>query len=395
MRETLLIRSSNQCRKKRKNNRQPRIIEISSAANTDSGEIVNKMYEDLMRKLAECEPSDMPMLSVYLDMRPQATGENPGVRSGEIVLKDRLHEIEKTYRPRGADLDSFLADRERIEEFVNRKMSPGTSGLIIFACAAENLWETIETGAELENEVAVGETPSLFQLARMLDEYDTAVVVVVDTNTARFFFTRFGRLKEIDAPDDPNTKMYRKRSMGGWKQMKYQRNIDNNRDDFSKVVVKDLEELIHKVNAKSLIIAGDEIATTLLQNNLSPQTQEILHDEALRIDIKTPRLDIKEEVRELLEEIERDDARLQADKLIGEVRGNRLGVSGVNPTRQALENGQIETLLIDPQTENLTAETRNELIRLAATTSANVEMVENHEKFAAMDGVGGLLRYKI
>ncbi|MEJ7863433.1 MAG: hypothetical protein WKF90_17525 [Pyrinomonadaceae bacterium] len=353
------------------------------------------MHEDLMRKLAEFEPTEMPVLSVYLDMRPQETGENPGVRSGEIVLKDRLHEIEKTYRPRGDDLDSFLADRERIEEFVNRKMSPGTSGLIIFACSAENLWETIETGAELENEVSVGEMPSLFQFAKMLDEHDTAIVAVVDTNTARFFVTRYGKLKEIDAPDDPNTKMFRKRSTGGWKQMKYQRNIDNNRDDFSKVIVRDLEELIEKVSAKNLIIAGDEIATTLLQNNLSPQTLEILHDEVLRIDMKTPRLDIKAEAREILEEIEKTDAHSQADKLIGEVRGGRLGISGVNPTKQALENGQIEMLLIDPQTENLDEATRNELIRLAATTGANVEMVENHERFRAMDGVGGLLRYKI
>ncbi len=115
----------------------------------------------------------------------------------------------------------------------------------------------------------------------------------------------------------------------------------------------------------------------------------------MRIDIKTPRLDIKEEAREILEEIERADGNSQADKLIGEVRGGRLGVSGVIPTKQALENGQIEMLLIDLQTENFDEETRNELIRLAATTGANVEMVENHEKFRAMDGVGGLLRYKI
>jgi len=353
------------------------------------------MHEDLMRKLAEFEPTEMPVLSVYLDARPQATGGSPGIRSGAIVLKDRLHEIEKTYRPRGDDLDSFMADREKIEEFFNREISPATSGLIIFACSAENLWEEIEVGAELENEVTVDKVPSLFQLAKMLDEHDTAVVAVVDTSTARFFVTRFGKLKEVDAPDDPNAKMFRKRSMGGWKQTKYQRNIDNNRDDFSKAIVKDLEDLIRKVDAKNLIIAGDEIAVTLLQNNLSQKTREILYDYVLRIDMKTPRLDIKEEVREILEEIERADARVQAEKLVGAVRGRGLGVSGVNPTKQALENGQVEMLLIDPNTENLDEETRNELLRLAAATGANVEMVENHEKFAAMDGVGGLLRYKI
>lgn len=353
------------------------------------------MHEDLMRKLAEFEPTEMPVLTIYLDMRPQATGENPGLRSGEIVLKDRLNEIEKTYRPRGADLDSFLSDREKIELFINQEKSTASRGLIIFACSAENLWETVETGVELENEVSVGEVPSLFQFAKMLDEHDTAIVAVVDTSTARFFVTRSGRLKEMAAPNDTNAKMFRKRAMGGWNQTKYQRNIDNNREDFSKVIVKDLEDLIQKTNAKNLIIAGDEIATTLLQKHLSPQTQEILHTEILRIDIKTPRLDIKEEVRELLQEIERDDARLQADKLVGAVRSNRLGVAGVNPTKQALENGQVEMLLLDPHTENLDEETRNELIRLATVSGAQVEMVENHEKFSALNGVGGLLRYKI
>ncbi len=100
-------------------------------------------------------------------------------------------------------------------------------------------------------------------------------------------------------------------------------------------------------------------------------------------------------MRELLEEIEQADAHTQAEKIVGAVRGRGLGVSGVNPTRQALENGQVETLLIDPNTENLDEKTRNELLRLAVATGANVEMVENHEKFAAMDGVGGLLRYRI
>jgi peptide chain release factor subunit 1 len=353
------------------------------------------MYENLIRELAEFEPTNMPVLSVYLDMRPQATGESPGLRSGFIVLKDRLHEIEKTYRPRGEDLDSFLADRAKIEEFIAGELSPRTSGLIIFACSAKGLWETIEVGAELENEVTAGETPSLFQLSRMLDEHETAVVAVVDTNTARFFVTRYGRLEEVQAPDEANTKMFRKRAMGGWKQTKYQRNIENNREDFSKVIVKDLEDLIHQVAAKNLIIAGDEIATTLLLNNLSPPTRAVLHEEILRLDIKTPRLDIKEEVREIVEEIERDSENSKADQLVAAVRGKGLGVAGVDPTRQALENGQVDTLLIDPTTENLDENMRNDLIRLAATTGANVEMVESHEKFAALDGVGGLLRYKL
>ncbi len=353
------------------------------------------MNEELIKKLAEFTPTEMPVLSVYLDMRPQATGGTPGVRSGEIVLKDRLHEIEKTYLPRGADLDSFHADREKIEEFIENKMSKATSGLIIFACSAANLWEVEEVGAELENEVAVGATPALFQFAKLLDDYETAVVAVVDTNTARFFVTNYGKLKETDAPDDPNTHLYNKTSGGGWNQTKYQRIVENKRDEFSKEVVKDLEKLIEKVGAKNLIIAGDEIAMTLLQNNLSPQSKEILYSEILRIDEKTPRLEIKEDVREILAEIEKDNAKSQIEKLIGAMRGDGLAVAGIDLTKEALENGQVENLLIDPQSEILDHDTRNELIRLAETSGAMVEMIEDNEKFAAMQGVGGLLRYKL
>ena len=235
----------------------------------------------------------------------------------------------------------------------------------------------------------------MFQFAKLLGDYETAVVAVVDTNTARFFVTNYGKLKETDAPDDPNTHLYNKTSGGGWNQTKYQRIVENKREEFSKEVVKDLEKLIEKVGAKNLIIAGDEIAMTLLQNNLSPQSKEILYSEVLRIDEKTPRLEIKEDVREILAEIEKDNAKSQIEKLIGAMRGDGLAVAGINLTKKALENGQVEILLIDPQSEILDHDTRNELIRLAETTGANVEMIEDNEKFAAMQGVGGLLRYKL
>ncbi len=353
------------------------------------------MYEDLMRKLADFPPTEMPVLSVYLDMRPQATGRNPGVRSGEIVLKDRLHEIEKTYLPRGADLDSFRADRERIENFVENEMSPATSGLVIFACSASGLWETMEVGAELENEVAVGSVPALYQFAKLLDDHETAVVAVVDTNTARFFVTSYGKLKEIDAPDDPNTELYRKPSGGGWSQKRYQNIVDNKRQEFSQEAVKDLEALIKEVDAKNLVIAGDEIAMTLLQNNLSPAAKEILYSEVLRIDQKTPRLDIKEQVMRIVAEIEKEKDLSQVDKLLGAIRGDGLGVAGLAATTQALKNGQVETLLLDPNSTVVSDAVRNDLIRLATTTGATVDMVEGNEPFAILDGVGALLRYRL
>lgn len=350
---------------------------------------------EMLRRLADFEVSKTPVLSIYLDMRPQATGNNPAIRAGETVLRDRLNEIEKTFGPRGEELESFLADREKIENYIKDEMSDSTQALIIFASSAAGLWETAEVGIELDNEVLVGNRPALFQFVKMLDEHDTTVVAVVDSSTARFFVTRSGKLQEYTGPNDDNKKDYTQTSVGGWKQMKYQRNIDNNKEDFSKEVAAQLEKLVNKVDARAIIAAGDEASTSRLAENVSPQIKELLQEDVLRIDIKATRNEIKVEVAEMLDDIEENIGNSAADQLVDAVRGNGLGVAGVGATRRALENGQVETLLLDPDSTNLDEEVREELIRLATTTSADVEIVQEHPVFSKMDGVGGILRYKI
>ena len=169
----------------------------------------------LLRRLAELEPGDFPVLSVYLDMRLHATGENPGVRSGLVVLKDRLRAIEKTIGPRGPELDSFRADAARIEEYVARDYGPDAHGLALFACAGRDLFEEVEASVSFENQVAVGAAPDLFPLAHLLDSLETAIVALVDTNTARFFVTRRGWLEERGGPDDSPKSYASARSAAG------------------------------------------------------------------------------------------------------------------------------------------------------------------------------------
>jgi hypothetical protein len=93
-----------------------------------------------LRALAELEPGELPVLSVYLDMRPHATGENPGLRAGTVILKKRLREIEKTYLPRGPELDSIRADAERIDRYLEDEYDVAADGLALFACAGRGVF---------------------------------------------------------------------------------------------------------------------------------------------------------------------------------------------------------------------------------------------------------------
>lgn len=60
---------------------------------------------DLLRQLANFDPGDALVLSVYLDMRPH--GDSPAIRPSLIALTDRFRQIEKTLLPRGGSTGQF------------------------------------------------------------------------------------------------------------------------------------------------------------------------------------------------------------------------------------------------------------------------------------------------
>ncbi len=347
---------------------------------------------DLLRRLAEFEPTDLPVLSVYLDMRPEATGEDPGRRTSLTILRDRLSKIEGTLGPRGEAFDSFHADGERIQAFLDDQFDRSAQGLAIFACAGAGLWETVEAGTAFEDEVGADAVPQLFQLARLLDEQQTIVMAVVDTNTARLFLSRVGRLDEAGGPDEDSIH-HRRRSTGGWSQARFQRHIEKHHADFAQEAAGAIEGLVDRYGAERVILAGDEVALTPLMGALSDRVKALV-GEVLRVDIRAPRDEVAAEIAPVLERMEAEASSAVADQVISAVRSDGLGVAGVDATGQALTNGQVDLLLLDANAE-LDDEKRNELIRLAATTGADVEVVEAHEGLMRFGGVGALLRYRL
>ncbi len=347
----------------------------------------------VLRRLADLEPGDVPILSVYLDMRPQATGERPALRSGQVVLKDRLREIEKTLLPRGPALDSFRADRARVERYLDEHLPAVAQGLALFACSARNLFAAIETGVAFENQVTFAPLPDLFQLARFLDEQETAVVAAVDTNTARLFVTRAGFLEEVSGLDDDPIHYSKRKSVISLNQTRYQRHIERHRAEFASEAAAEIERLVDSEGAAHVILAGDPVAVPLLRAALSPRVAAITQKEPLRLDIRVPRTEVEQAIAPVLAEAENVKERSAADQMLQQAQASGLGVVGLEETQTALEYGQVDMLLL-AQDAPVDTDTRNNLVRLASITGADVEVVEQHDAFQELGGVGALLRYR-
>jgi peptide subunit release factor 1 (eRF1) len=335
-----------------------------------------------------------PVISVYLDMSVRDVGARPEERTGLVVLRGRLREIAQSFWPRGAAYDAVQEDAARIERYLAKQASPAARGIALFASAQHGLFETLEAPEPFTNEVSVRAEPSLFQLARLLDDAETAVVAVVALNVARLFVLRAGQVIEsAQHADDP--KLYHKiRGTNAMNQKRYQNHADMKRTDFARQVADMVEQLARREGAQHVVVAGELEAIARLRHALPPHIISIVSQYSPRLDARAPMSAIAAEVEPLLRAAEREEERDVVERLVEGVQADALGVAGLEATQAALGAGQVDVLVVSG-TAAFPAETRSALIELALRTGARVEVVEQSATLDHLGGVGALLRYRV
>ena len=231
------------------------------------------VLRETMRRLAEVESLELPILSTYLDVRPDATGQNPGRRAAFTVLRDRLAEIEDAYWPRGDDYASFALDRERIVAFTEEELDPATEGLAIFACSGLDVWEVVTAGVPFRLSVGVGPRAELFQLARLVDEHETVVIAHIDAGQARLWVSRYGQMEESEAPEGGLEGSGRARK-GGWSQARFQRRADNQVEGLVAETAAAIDQLVEREEAQRLVLAGEETVVARLEEAITPPVRQ-------------------------------------------------------------------------------------------------------------------------
>jgi peptide chain release factor subunit 1 len=350
------------------------------------------MLDALIDRLAAFEPTGFPVLSLYLDARPDEHGRE---RFDAFVRKE-LSARAKTYAERSPERESFDADAARIQEWLKAEARASANGIAIFACSAADFFEAVQLEAPLDaSELFVGEQPHVYPLARLNDRFPRYAVVVADTDDARIFVIGLGAVEAKGEIENPK---FRRSSAGGWSQARYQRHIDNFRLQHVKEVVDALERVVREEAVDKVILSGDEVVLPLLRGQLPKHLEDRVVD-VLSLGTGTPESEL---LRETMDAIRRRGASDDADlvrRAVEGYRGGGLGVIGAAETRTALENGQVHELLITATPDRVDAEGghgyADELIKLARQTSAKVTFIEDETLLADADGVAALLRYRI
>lgn len=379
-------------------------------------ETTDVMLMDHLDELAAFEPNGFPFISLYLNMQPDQHGRD----NFESFVRKEFNARAKSFAPESLELASFKHDTARIRSYLGNEVRPSANGLAIFACAgADDYFKAVQLDAPIpRHRLHVNERPHLYPLTRVIDQHPRYVALLADTNSARLFV--FGLGKVLDRQELHNVKMSRTQ-VGGWSQMRYQRHVDNYHLHHAKELVEMLDHVMREEAAEHIILAGDEVIIPLLREHLPGRLRERVID-VLRLDIRTPEHEVLKATMEALHEhnLQTDAERVRL--LLDQYRGGGLAVIGLRDTAKALEQGQVDELLLSASAREIRYDEEefdeasgdasspvqpvfedrepqlmaaDLLVTHARQTGARVTFIEDPALLGGVGGVGALLRYRI
>lgn len=274
-----------------------------------------------------------PVLSVYLDLDPSRF---PTPATRDVELSALLG---------GADADEL--DVKHVREVVRShpELERGAHGLAIFSCAASSILEVIPVPEAVEPLAVVDSVPWLEPLAAMLTSDDWGVAVMSRREARLFRGGRDGLIEFVGVRDE----LHRRHAQGGWSQARFERGIEQQVAEHARHTA---ELLLRAHRARPfdriVIVCSDELWPVLeksvhqdLRDRLAGVVPQDLEGASVR--------EIAQAVAPLIETAELEHEQALSSRLEQALATGGAAASGLDQVLERLEEGRIETLVIDEQ----------------------------------------------
>ena len=319
-------------------------------------------------RLAELQPVPFPVVSLYVNAEPDEHGRDPY----DVFARNEFRARLQTYPLRSEERQSLSHDLDRISTFLQTGVRPTVNGVAVFACHRAGLFETLQFEPPVDRPwLYIGDQPHLYPLARAASKSPPYVVVLADT----------ARTRIIVVAADPVAVS----KPGALSQTRYERHVEDYDPHHVKDVVNAFERIALDDHVTRVILSGDA-AVLLLLHEQTPKwlAQRVVDESSLPADASEREV-IATTFRAMRRVDERTD-RQKVEAAVDAYRAGALGVVGPAATLQALDNGQVEGLLL--------TDTPDEIVKKAQLTGASVTLVEDPSLLEPFGGVAATLRHR-
>jgi len=362
-----------------------------------------------LKTLIALSESNDPVFSFYLNLdRPVAAT----LHAVKNELRQMRHLLTASSRPQSLEVEAVVA------HFIAKEAHPLSKSAAIFVRAGEQpFYLPIQFQLPIDDRITIDAVPHIVPLIEFRDRYDRYVVLVSNEKEARIFEIVLGEVSKAQWLARPEL---RKRIGREWTREHYRNQRRGETDRFIQEKIALLKQVFSRGGYGHLILSGEpewvarvEAALPkVLREKVIETLPDIAGDGPADIVMPTIQAFVAEETQESKQNLKRLEDAVLSD-------GN--AAIGIRPCEQALEQRQVDMLLITQNEENATPQNDADYSRLRvhrhtakggnkqATTIANrregvlkmaieqdipVEFVSLGSFLDNFDGVGVLLRFK-
>ena len=296
------------------------------------------LTQDVIRSLAGFKAQQTPVVSLYLDVdgRRFVRPKDYEVHLDHLLKEAAGHT--NGHKPAAVDLD-------RIESHVKGGLDRSrTRGLVIFSCAAQDLWTVFELPMPVRNQLVVNATPHVRQLETVLDEYERFGVLLADKQRARMFVFELGEL--VDKSELFDQLPRHEDDKGDWDRDHVR---DHVKDAAHKHLKRAAEVAFHVFQEQGfdhLIMGAPEEIAHELEGVMHPYLRERIA-ERLTVPVGASDATIRAAAFQVEEQVERRKKAAMVERLreAANAKGG-LGVTGLDKVLSALVERRVDTLIV-------------------------------------------------
>jgi peptide subunit release factor 1 (eRF1) len=367
--------------------------------------------EEVLARLATITSASDPVVSLYLDLRPDQNGR----RRPEEFFNRAFNEQIGTFESSSSARRLLQKDADRIRRFLETGVKASAKTAAIFSCSGDpDLFETLLLEAPIDgHRLYLDRQPHLFPLARLADEYARYAVLLVDTNSARLYVFAIGAVQRKLSVQ--NEKPSRTPGVDVFSEGEYQRNSENLHLQHMKEVAAIVDRVLREDGIRQIFVAAGPVAFPLLKEALSREAQRKMV-EISNLDMRSPDAGVLRATLDAFRETNIRSDRDDVVRVLNAFRARGLGTIGLPRVRAALTLGQVDRLLVpavpavasaDAASPTVNAsiersaqsplreETIEELVLLARRTDAAVTFIEDASLLIPAGGVAAFLRFQL
>lgn len=295
-----------------------------------------------LRYLAQIENTNDSAISFYF--QPQ-TPKNKSHREEVILLKDMVRDALRQAE-RGTGNAKKKGDLHRILEKAEQ-WKGSSKAKVIFACGAQGIWREFEAPpCLLRSQLVINDRFHLKPLARLVEAFPRACVVVLDRERARFFTIRAGEIQEAGEVRNPLPRKARTDGFAGYDAGHRERHADNEAMKHFKEVAERLQTLHQAAGCERFLAGCREDTWPGFEPHLHPYVKQRMVGRFPVDPALVTTAQVHEHATRLLQERAEAERHGMVRETLGEAHRNGRGAVGLRHVLRSMERGEIQALLL-------------------------------------------------